>query len=271
MNNIINNFRNKNKNLIRKSIVATFSLNILCLALLTSSGIANAQTYSIPAEQRDKYLTIDEHLSKGKTRNNGSKLFGGAEDVVIVEKNNSKKMPYYSDLQIRVLDEFLTKEDYVHFFEYFSSINVESNAPLKYLNSKIDDGHIPLFWLMSNEYASIKDSFNTHKWLYTALIMTTQDANLCNDRTSLVAPKTLLREFPNILNITTKTPQDIQPAVEDSARFIRNLKKRTNPKWTCTYGSNPVAADKQTVVDPYFWKEIRSDVIARFLQPYNIK
>lgn len=255
-----------NRQKLKLKIITTF-----LFAQFAIGGLAHAQTYAIPQEKRDQYMTLEDHFNNvSKSRSSSAKLFGGAEEVVIVE-GNKEKTPYYSDHQIIRMDELLLKENYVQFFEYFSSINVESTAPLKYLNMKMDEGHIPLFWLMANEYAIIKESFNTHKWLYVALIMTTQDSQICLDRTAQSAPKTLLREFPSILNITTRTPQDIQPAVTEAARFIRNLKKRTNPQWTCSYGSEAIKEGRTTTYYPESWKEIRDSVISRFLEPYNLK
>lgn len=230
---------------------------------------AQAQIYSIPLEQRNQYNTIEKHLTEKKR---SGKLFAGSEEVVTVIKNNEDKIPYYSDVQIRKLNELLANEDYSNFFDYFSSIVVNDKAPIKYLLSKTNEGHIPLFWLMSNTYAFDSDAFNTHKWLYVALIMTTQDSRICLDSTAVTAPKNLLREFPKILSITTRTPQHIKPAVEDATRFIRSLKNRTNPKWVCTYGTGIINSYKTTTTyEPSTWELTRKDVLLEFLAPYQLK
>lgn len=253
----------KNKNTHIKFITSV----LLGTSIFYSNSFA--QVYSIPQNQREEYSTIEKHLSEKKQK--AGKLFSGNEDIVTTEKIKKPKIPYYSDVQMRVMNEFLEKEEYSKFFEYFSNIDVEDKAQIKYLLSKSDEGHIPLFWLMSHYYSLDGDAFNTHKWLYVAVIMTTQDANLCSDRTALLAPKTLLREFPHILTITTRTPQHIQPAVEDAARFIRALKHRTNPKWTCSYGTEGLDSSKNIVYDPANWPLVRKDILSDFLKPYGIK
>lgn len=250
-----------------KNINKYFS-NILITGLGLMVFNVNSQTHAIPQEERDKYLTIEKHLSEKKRT---GKLFSGNEAVIVIEKKNIEKTPYYNSTQLRTMDEFLEKESYSKFFEYFSTISVNEKAPIKYFITKQNDGHIPLFWLMSNTYSLDSDAFNTHKWLYVSLIMTTQDSNLCSDPTALTAPKTLLREFPSILNIITRTPQHIQPAIEDATRFIRSLKNRTHPNWVCSYGSQTIAPDKSVTYDPKTWNMTRENVLLRFLKPYNLK
>lgn len=256
-------FLNQEKN---NSLIPNLKNIIFCSAIsflpLTSFG----QFYNIPKEQQNNYPSLQEHLQKKQSQS--GQIFGGSEEIVINKNKDNSKTPFFSKEQIRTLDLLLLNEEYVKFYDYINLLNIENQGIIKYLLSKSNEGHIPTFWLLSNLFSLENDPANTHKWLYVSLIMTSQDAEICTDSTARVAPKTLIRSFPTILDVTNRTPQYIKPGMIEAYNFIKTLRKRTSPNWVCSYGSTRMANDANITYPPDQWNNIRNEKLKNMIQPY---
>jgi hypothetical protein len=124
--------------------ITTNIIPVIALSFIASS--AQSQTYNIPKSERDKYIHIDQFLKEKESK--GGKIFGGAEEVTIKKKSVENKVPYFSPEQIRNLEIFLANDNYVKFYDYISALNVENGGIIRFLISKSNEGHIPLFWLL---------------------------------------------------------------------------------------------------------------------------
>lgn len=237
--------------------------------LLASSCASFSQVYNIPQKMRDGYTTLDDHLKKQQSNNSG-RVFGGAEEITTYKKSK-EKAPYFTRDEIRTLDLFLQAENYTKFYDYLNTLYVEDQGMIKYLLSKSSEGHIPTYWLLANLYSLANDFPNTHKWLYIALIMTQQDAELCTDASARVAPKTLIRDFNNVVDVTNRSPQFIVSGMKDAAYFIRSLNQRTRPDWVCSYGTSNMATDAHITIPPTFWNKVRAEKMAEIISRYDLK
>ena len=90
--------------------------------------------------------------------------------------------------QINQLNLLLYQQKYEEFFTELKKINPTDASYISYLNSKTQEGHIPVYWLMSEYYAKNNKLLDAHKWFYISLITTQQDSYLCNDITARNAP-----------------------------------------------------------------------------------
>ncbi len=183
--------------------------------------------------------------------------------------NNNEVQINFTSAQISTMNEHLSKGEYQEFFSIITKAKVSKNNYISFLKSKEDQGHIPLYWLMSDFYAKEKNESETHKWFYIALIMTQQDSYLCKDQTAKNAPRTLMNFFPDALYLTRDTPKNIEPAMREVIYFISNLKNRINPIWVCFYGTKPITKTNDILIDTANWKRIREQVFSKTTEKFQ--
>jgi hypothetical protein len=177
--------------------------------------------------------------------------------------NNNENEINFTSEQILQMDEHLSKGEYQEFFSIITKIKVSKNNYISFLTSKESQGHIPLYWLISDFYAKEKNELEAHKWFYIALIMTQQDSYLCKDKTARNAPRILMDFFPEALYLTRSTPKNIEPAMREVIYFISNIKTRIHPSWVCFYGTKPITSGKEILIDKSYWKKTREEVFSK--------
>ncbi len=185
----------------------------------------------------------------------------------VLAKKEPNKSPLTPDKE-QVLNELLSRSSYQDFFNTIKTYAIKDDDYIKYLLSKSDQGHVPLYWLISDYYAKKMDPKETHKWLYISIIMTQQDSYLCYDTTARNAPRILLRSFPDAVEITRKTPQHIQQVMGDVFFFIYNLKQRITPDWACKYGQSGVVSNNSSILPKSEWNTKRQEILKRFSDKY---
>ena len=181
--------------------------------------------------------------------------------------NESVSSSKISDSQVEILNQSLREQDYPKFYETINTIPKKDDY-IKYLTSKISEGHPPLYWLMADYYAINNNTKETHKWYYISIIMTQQDSSLCKDLSSRFATQKILKQFPEVLSVTRQTPQLIQPAMTDVIFFLNNIKIRTDPKWTCDFGNNSFMYPTNKTIPKSEWLEKRSIIFKKFTEQY---
>jgi hypothetical protein len=184
-----------------------------------------------------------------------------------ITKKQSNKNPLTPEKE-QILNELLSRSSYQDFFNTIKAYEIKDGEYIKYLLSKSDQGHVPLYWLISDYYAKKMQPKETHKWLYISIIMTQQDSYLCYDSTAKNAPRILLRSFPDTVEITRKTPQHIQEVMGDVFFFIYNLKQRITPDWACKYGQVGVISNNNSILPKSEWNNKRQEVLKRFSDKY---
>lgn len=184
-----------------------------------------------------------------------------------VIKKEPNKNPMTPERE-QVLNEFLSRSSYQDFFNTIKAYAIKDDDYIKYLLSKSDQGHIPLYWLIADYYAKKMEPKEAHKWLYISIITTQQDSYLCYDSTARNAPRILLRSFPETVEITRKTPQYIQQVMGDVFFFIYNLKQRITPDWACKYGHAGVASSNNSILPKSEWSNKRQEILKRFSDKY---
>ena len=181
--------------------------------------------------------------------------------------NESVSSSKISDSKFEILNQSLREQDYPKFYEAIKTISKKDDY-IKYLTSKISEGHPPLYWLIADYYAVNNNAKETHKWYYISIIMTQQDSALCKDLSSRFATQKILKQFPEVLSVTRQTPQLIQPAMTDVIFFLDNIKVRTDPKWTCDFGDNSFIYPINKTIPKSEWLEKRSIVLKKFTEQY---
>lgn len=171
--------------------------------------------------------------------------------------------------QIGKMEKILQQHNYPAFYEYVKTVNVSGNKYISYLNSKKDEGHIPLYWLMADYYSKQKGKEEeTHLWYYIAIIMTQQDSYLCYDNTAKYATEKLSRAFPQPLDVIRRTPQYTDSAMRRVAFFISNMKHRITPEWVCIFGTSPVNDKNDVLIPSQEWAAQRKAVFERHIKGY---
>ncbi len=171
---------------------------------------------------------------------------------------------------IKELNSLLSNNNYNEFFTKIGNYTSKTSPDyIKYLNSKVSDHHVPLYWLMAEHYALLKNYPETHKWLYTAMIMTQQDANLCSDRTARFASQKLLRFFPSIMDAINVSPFEIEKGMQQTIFFIQNIKDRKPPNWVCFYGEEKLNYGANVLINKSLWDLERRSVFKSFTEKYS--
>lgn len=171
---------------------------------------------------------------------------------------------------IKELNAALVENNYSEFFSKIATYTTKTSQDyIKYLNSKVSEHHIPVYWLMAEHYALMKNYPETHKWLYTAMIMTQQDAALCSDRTARFASQKLLRFFPSIMDAINVSPFEIDKAMQQTIFFIQNVKDRKPPNWVCFYGEEKLNYGANILINKSLWDFERRTVFKTFTEKYS--
>lgn len=181
---------------------------------------------------------------------------------------NTENKPLKEE-NIKELNFLLSQNNYNEFFSKIGLYTTKTSPDyIKYLNSKVQDHHIPLFWLMAEHYAMLKNYPETHKWLYTAMIMTQQDAALCSDRTARFASQKLLRFFPSIMDAINVSPFEINKGMQQTIFFIQNIRDRQSPSWACFYGEEKLNYGANVLISKTLWDIERRAVFKTFTEKY---
>lgn len=135
----------------------------------------------------------------------------------------------------------LNQNKYDTFFDYVSQVKSDDSL-VKFLESKIHQGHIPVYWILADINSKRRTGLEAHKWLYIATIATEQDVVLCGDRNLDGKTKEILRSFPETIHYTRGTPYYINDSMKRTYEFLANLKERQSPNWICAMST---AKDKE--------------------------
>ncbi len=180
-------------------------------------------------------------------------------------------IPKYSEENEYLLKDLLKKENYIDFYKAIISIPIKKEAFLKFLLENRFEGHVPVYWMLTDYYSKEGMAEETHKWYYIALIMTQQDSYLCIDTSAKGTPRYLMKFYMEALSLTRKTPQYIDPAMREVVFFLDNLKTRSHPSWVCRYGQITGYSNPNGLIDKNNWKETRATVLKRFTDSMNTK
>ena len=115
-------------------------------------------------------------------------------------------IPKYSEENEYLLKDLLKKENYIDFYKAIISIPIKKEAFLKFLLENRFEGHVPVYWMLTDYYSKEGMAEETHKWYYIALIMTQQDSYLCIDTSAKGTPRYLMKFYMEALSLTRKTP-----------------------------------------------------------------
>lgn len=178
-------------------------------------------------------------------------------------QNKNIATNYSSDVTFK-LNNDLEKQDYTDFFSLLKNNIVSDESYIQFLNAKKDEGHVPIFWLLSDYYAKKNDIINTKKWLYIAIITTNQDYELCIDKSAKYANQKLTRYFNTSFDIDVKSPEKNKQAIQDAILFITNMKKRAHPRWVCLYGDHPVILQERDTIQREMWQQIYAQVLNKY-------
>lgn len=164
---------------------------------------------------------------------------------------------------IESLNSALRNQDYPKLYLIMSTLTKNEDY-INFLLSKVNEGHPPIYWLMSDYYSLNNNPKETHKWYYIAIIMTQQDSAVCLDLTARFAAKKTMKSFPEALTVTRQTPQFTQQAMTEVVYFIENIKQRANPAWACYFGENDYMYKKEKTIEPSLWSSKREEILKKF-------
>lgn len=147
------------------------------------------------------------------------------------------------------LDSFLHKQDYYQFETHFNKLLTTPEERKSYLFQYIHSGHAIVYWLMANEFSKEVLSSNylvedkklldfTKTMIYTALLITEQDSNVCMDREPANAARKLLSQYSAIMGFERKYFGNNEQIMQKSISFLDNLKNRPEPMWVCLQYGN---------------------------------
>lgn len=188
---------------------------------------------------------------------------GYAQNIVSKETNLTVE-------QANKLNELLKKEDYPEFFGELKNVTISLNYYIVFLKQHVDAGHIPIYWLLGDAEGLAGNASEARKWFYVALISTQQDGRICRDRTSRFAAQKLTRIFGRLRDYLVKNPGDEQKATQEAIFYIKSMAKRSHPKWSCQYGTEPVKDGTNPTEPRSQWIEIRENVTDYFIRQMDI-
>lgn len=221
------------------------------ISSLFLSSFSFAQTTN-QANQKTKILTVDE------VENKKSKKF---------DLNETRD---FSSEEIKIMDSLIAKKDFSNLYDYLRNVKVSSKSYISYLESKRDLGIPPLYWLMADYYSFQPNAIEaTHFWTSVAVIMTSQDTELCNDTTAKYASQKMIQSFPNPQSVISKTPSYIDSVMPKVKFFISNLKTRTSPEWSCVFGERYLKFKNDLLIPKENWEQYRETVFKRFTSKYG--
>lgn len=155
----------------------------------------------------------------------------------------------FSQAQTVTLDSFLREQDYYKFELNFNNLIKDPKERQNYLFRYIHSGHSIVYWLLANEFSKEVISSNylvedkqlldfTKKMIYTALIITEQDSNVCMDREPANAGRKLLSQYPSIMSFERRYFGNNLDIMKKSIDFVDGLKLRPEPMWVCLQYGN---------------------------------
>lgn len=241
--------------IINSKFFKLFSFNKKVLYLTILSGFSSLTYSQVNNPQPNP---ANQHLEILETNKNKGQL-----------SVNPKKVNQSINTTTRYrFDQALKTQNYVAFYEEFAKYNSLPYEQLKYLETKLYDGHAPIYWLVADLNSKLGNDYDTHKWLYVAIIMTKQDSELCSDPTAKNSVNYLLKAFPKATEISRTTPQNVKPAMNEVIFFLNNLKQRSNPIWACAYGSQKLYSHQDPLVNEQRWDIIRKNVFENFTKDF---
>lgn len=223
----------------------------LTALLILSTNISYAQTKEI--NEKNRILTVEE------LENKKSKKF---------EPNENRA---FTSQELISMQALIDKKDFANLYEYLKNVKVSRENYISYLENKKDLGIIPLYWLMADYYSFQSNAVEaTHFWSSVAVITTAQDSALCLDNTARFAPQKMIKSFPNIQTVISKTPQYIDPTMPKVKFFIVSLKSRITPEWVCVFGDHYAQKFRnQPLVPKYEWEDRREEVFIKFTSRFG--
>lgn len=239
-----------------------FNINILNVAQAQNINL-NSEKYTQKTNQNTNNINANNTNNNSQvvtTAQNNSNAFDTQTHVKVFAKN-----PTNFTFEINnKLENDLSTQNYADFFSTLEAANVSSDYYEKYLLTKTDDGIAPVYWVLANYYTHQNKVQEAKKWLYTAIITTQQDQNLCLDKSSRVATNQLIHAFPDTIDMDRKNPQYNQKSIQDAIFFIKNLKIRAFPGWVCSFGQDPVKLGMSPVLPRALWAKEYQKVLDNF-------
>ncbi len=163
------------------------------------------------------------------------------------------------------LEDLLKKEDYPSFFFLIEKMQLNPKDYEAFLKNQQDSGHIPIYWLLSEMYARENKPIESQKWLYIASITTRQDSEICRDKTSSKATKTLFNYFKFPVEMAQQNSENNSKIMPDVIFYVQNIKKRSNPSWACVYGDFYKEVKNNPVIDEQYWRIQRNKTLNKFI------
>ncbi len=179
---------------------------------------------------------------------------------------NNKSYPIEVETELK---KYLDQEKYDDFYNLIIKTPISKENYIRYFEGIKNEGHIPLYWLMAEYYASQNDENNTMRWLYTALILSEQDSNICNNSSNAVYY--LLKNHPKAEEISRKNPQKNSIILKEVYKFIVSLRIRSHPKWACVYGKDMGTSVRDVTLPQERWGEERLRVLKKYDDLFNLK
>lgn len=181
-----------------------------------------------------------------------------------MQKKSIQTESRYSESQKNRLDSLLEKNDYVGFFNLFSTIEVPEKEKISYVKSKNQEGRPPLYWIEADLYAKAKNVEQANFWFYSAVIMTEQDSFLCIDLTAQNAARKLMRDFSDATDLIDSTTEVGRSTMPKVVFFIQNLEIRTNPSWACNLGDSQNPRQWSALIPKEKWRTERNRILDSF-------
>ncbi len=147
------------------------------------------------------------------------------------------------------LDILLLSQDYNTFESRLKDAFRDEASINAYLMTKLYTGHSVVYWLLGNSYAknivSQKYVFDnkaqidfTKQMIYTALLLTEQDANSCVENEPKAGTDLIMKKYGYIVDFERRFTQNNLENFDKSVTFIEHLKARPAPKWICLQFGN---------------------------------
>lgn len=256
------------KKIFNRTLLVTGLISANLIFNLSFITQAHAQSINLDSA---KYSVADTSSSNNinNTSNNNNKDSSNKENLPnspVVATAQSKSLDTQSRVKVfaknptnftfevsNKLDNDLSSQNYSDFFSTLESADVSSDYYEHYLLTKTDDGIAPVYWVLANFYTHQGKIAEAKRWLYTAIITTQQDQNLCLDKSSRIATNQLIHAFPDTIDMDRKNPQYNQKSIQDAIFFIKNLKTRAFPGWVCNFGQDPVKPGMSPVLPRASW------------------
>lgn len=217
-------------------------------------------------------LSLITTLSFNANAQTGSEKDREALRELMKEKPNSEidKRRIATQFDFGQIELSLAQKKYDTFFDVITQVRADETLT-KFLEAKIHDGHIPVYWVLADINARHKTGLDAHKWLYIATIMTEQDIVLCGDKSIEGYTKKILRSFPDTIYYTRATPYYIQDAMKRTYDFISGIKERQPPNWICSMRVETKNMRRAKPIHRSKWESTRSRILEDYAGKYKPK